>query len=255
MGDRLALDIGNTRTSIGLFRGGEILAQWRITTIHWTADDLWVILRTLLTDAGYSLPESLAYASVVPQVRHSVNELSLRYLGVVPVEVTHETAGVKLKYEYPGEIGADRLANVAGAILLDSLPAIIADFGTATTFDVIDRDGCYLGGVITPGVGTSASDLFKKAEKLSPVDLEFPDSVLGKSTRDAVCSGVLLGAVGGADYIVGKLIEELDMKPVLWATGGWAQAIAEKCRNVFRIYPELTITGIDLIGERQKKNG
>jgi len=101
MANRLVLDIGNTRTVLGLFRGEKILVQWRITTTHWTADDLWVIISSLLTDGKYPVPDALAYASVVPQVRHSVNELALRYLEVEPVEVNYMNAGIKLKYENP----------------------------------------------------------------------------------------------------------------------------------------------------------
>ena len=247
---RLVLDIGNTRTSVGVFVDRTLDVQWRITTTHWTADDLWVILRSLLRGNDFGLPDRLAFACVVPQVRHSVRILSKRYLGVESIEVTKDSAGIAIDYKYPHEIGADRLANAVGAITLGSPPAIIADFGTATTFDVINGDGTYLGGAIAPGVGTAAGELFKKAEKLNPVDLEFPESPLGQSTSEAVCSGVLLGAVGAADYIVDKLMGTIEGTPELWATGGWAPGIAGKCRNNFRIYPELTLVGIDRIGER-----
>lgn len=247
---RLVLDIGNTRTSVGVFVDGSLEVQWRITTTHWTADDLWVILRSLLNSSDSSIPERISFACVVPQVRHSVRILSRRYLGNEPIEVTQDSSGIDIDYRFPHEIGADRLANAAGAIFLGSTPAIIADFGTATTFDVINGNGSYLGGAIAPGVGTAAGELFKKAEKLNPVDLEFPVSPLGQSTSEAVCSGVLLGAVGAADYIVDKLKTAVNGVPELWATGGWAPGIAGKCRNDFRIHPELTLVGIDLIGER-----
>lgn len=247
---RLVLDIGNTRTSVGVFTDRTLDVQWRITTAHWTADDLWVILRSLLRANDCDLPDCVAFACVVPQVRHSVRILSKRYIGVESIEVTQDSSGIAIDYKFPHEIGADRLANAAGVIALGSPPAIIADFGTATTFDVINGDGTYLGGAIAPGVGTAAGELFKKAEKLNPVDLEFPESPLGQSTSEAVCSGVLLGAVGAADYIVDNLKSTVEGTPELWATGGWAPGIAGKCRNNFRIYPELTLVGIDRIGER-----
>ena len=123
-------------------------------------------------------------------------------------------------------------------------------FGSATTFDVISRKGFYLGGAITPGVGTAAAELFKKAEKLNPVDLEFPDSPLGKSTAEAVCSGVLLGAVRAADHIIDELLKVIKGVPEIWATGGWAPGIAGRCRNPMKVCPELTLVGIDQIGER-----
>lgn len=247
---RLVLDIGNTRTSVGVFIDGSLDIQWRITTTHWTADDLWVILRSLLKANDSGLPERVVFACVVPQVRHSVRILSKRYLGVESIEVNQESSGIAIDCKFPHEIGADRLANAVGALALGSPPAIIVDFGTATTFDVINEAGTYLGGAISPGVGTAAGELFKKAEKINPVDLEFPESPLGQSTSEAVCSGVLLGAVGATDYIVDKLKSTVKGTPELWATGGWAPGIAGKCRNNFKIYPELTLVGIDRIGER-----
>jgi len=252
---RLVLDVGNTRTSVGLFNGGQLESQWRITTAHWTADDLWVILRTLLAEATPELPDSAAYASVVPQVRHSVRNLCRRYLGIEPLEVTPETAGIQINYKYPHELGADRLANAAGAAVRGTLPAIVADFGTATTYDVVDLDGVYLGGAIAPGVGTAAAELFKKAERVNPVDLEFPPSALGRDTGEAVRSGVLLGAVGATDYIITHLSEFVDGDPVLWATGGWAEGIAGRCIHDLKICPELTLVGIDSIGARAERRG
>ncbi|RKZ08478.1 pantothenate kinase [Candidatus Fermentibacteria bacterium] len=247
---RLVLDIGNTRTSVGVFVDGRLDVQWRITTRHWTADDLWVILGSLLKADDYDLPGGLAYACVVPQVRHALLNLSRRYIKADPVEVTVETAGVTIDYGFPHELGADRLANTAAVLSLGSTPAIVLDFGTATTFDVISREGVYIGGAITPGVGTAAAELFKKAEKLNPVDLQFPASALGKSTSEAVCSGVLLGAVGAADHIIDELCKVIEGVPEIWATGGWAPGIAGKCRNLMKVCPELTLVGIDCIAER-----
>jgi type III pantothenate kinase len=246
---RLVLDIGNTRTSVGIFDNGRLDIQWRITTSHWTADDLWVILRSLLKADNCDIPEGVAYACVVPQVRHALLNLSRRYINVNPVEVTVETSGIAIDYKFPHELGADRLANAAGVLKLGSSPAIVVDFGTATTFDVISSKGAYVGGAITPGVGTAAGELFKKAEKLNPVDLEFPVSALGGSTVEAVCSGVLLGAVGAADYIIDELVKVINGDPEIWATGGWAPGIAGKCRNRMKVCSELTLVGIDCIGE------
>ncbi len=248
--ERLVLDVGNTKTAVGVFVDGKLAESWRITTFHWTADDLWVIMGSLLGSGGTGLPQAMAFATVVPQVRHSLREFSGRFLEVEPVEVDVETAGVKIKYDYPGEIGADRLANTVGAMKLGGLPAIVVDFGTATTFDAVDASGAFLGGVISPGVGTAAAELFKKAEKLNPVDLRFPDTVIGKSTSHAVRSGVLLGAVGATDYIVRRLISEMEGEPTVWATGGWAEMMTAHCDTGMKLCPELTLVGIDSIGER-----
>jgi type III pantothenate kinase len=252
---RLVLDIGNTRTVMGLLEEGELRAQWRVGTSHWTADELWVLVRSLLELPGSRPPGAVAFASVVPQVRHSMYGLCDRYLGVEPVEVGPSTAGIEIGYLFPHELGPDRLANAAGALRMDRAPAIVADFGTATTFDVIDAAGRYAGGAISPGVGTSAADMFKKAERLNPVDLEFPRTPLGRTTAEAIRSGVLYSAVGAADHMVGLLSECVEGEPVLWATGGWARGIGPRCSAGFRVCPELTLLGIDEIGRRNSPKG
>ena len=252
---RLVLDIGNTRTVMGLLDQGEILGQWRVGTAHWTADELWVLVRNLLELPERTAPDAVAFASVVPQVRHSVCGLCRRYLNLEPVEVTALTAGIEIGYLFPHELGADRLANAAGALRLGNAPAIVADFGTATTFDVIDEAGRYLGGAIAPGVGTSAAEMFKKAERLHPVDLEFPDTPLGRTTSEAIRSGVLHSSVGAADHMVRLLAECVHGDPTLWATGGWARGIGPRCSSEFRVCPELTLLGIDEIGRKNQTKG
>lgn len=247
---RLALDIGNTKTAAGLFSDNGLERTWRIGTSHWTADDLGVIMRVLLAEAGGARPGLVSYACVVPQVRHSVEGMCRTWLDSVVLEVTAATAGLSIDYPEPSELGPDRIANAVAAVERGSIPCIVADFGTATTFDVIDSRGAYRGGAIAPGVGTAAADLFRKAEKLSPVDLTFPDGALGTSTADAVRSGVLLGAAGAADRMVELLSAYLDRPPVLIATGGWAPGIAPRCRCGFEVIPELTLVGIDCVGRR-----
>lgn len=199
------------------------------------------------------MPSSMAFACVVPQVCHTLVSMALKRLGVKPVAVGNETAGISVSCDHPHEVGADRLANAYGAILSGPLPAIVADFGTATTFDVIDESGSYIGGAIAPGVGTAAGELFKKAEKLNPIDIEFPGDPLGRNTADAIRSGVLYGAVGAADYMVRLLSRSVAGEPVLWATGGWAAALGQKCESPFRVCPELTLVGINGIGLRNSE--
>ncbi len=250
---RLAVDVGNTKTALALFEGGELLDQWRIRTLHWTADELWITIEALLRTSGHGLPADMCFASVVPQVCHSLVSMAEKRLGIRPVEVNHTTAGIQMDYIYPHEVGPDRLANACAAVIAGSLPAIVADFGTATTFDVIDSSGRYAGGAISPGVGTAAGELFKKAERLSPIDLEFPASATGRTTADAVRSGVLHGAAGAADHMVDLLSAELGQEPVLWATGGWGKGLAMHCRHSFRVCPELTLMGINEIGRRNRE--
>jgi type III pantothenate kinase len=256
---RLAADVGNTRTSFGLFENGSLLHRWRVETRHWTTDELWLLVNGLLQTVGGKAPESVAFACVVPQLRHSLLELCSDRLGVGVIEVDPDTAGIEVDYPFPSELGADRLSNAAAALKLGGPPAVVADFGTATTYDVIDDKGRYVGGAIAPGIGISASELFKKAEKLNPVDLGFPPSPLGRSTAQAIQSGVLFGAVGAADRLVELLSSELQGEPTLWATGGWAAGIVSRSRHRFRVVPELTLIGIDEIGrlneEVRSQNG
>ena len=250
---RLAIDVGNTKTALALFEQNNLLGQWRIRTQRWTADELRVLTEMLLKSEGFSAPDDVTFACVVPQVRHTIVNMCEKWLKLTPVNVSCETAGIELGYLYPHEIGPDRLANVVGAIISGKLPAIVVDFGTATTFDVITSEGKYLGGAISPGVGTSAGELFKKAERLNPVDLRFPDHAVGRTTADAIRSGVLFSAVGAADYIVDLISSEFETAPELWATGGWGKALAGKCRHKFQICPELTLLGINEIGRKNRE--
>lgn len=253
---QLAVDVGNTKTALGLFEMGRLVSQWRVRTEHWTPDELWVLVYSLFKASGAPMPSVVAYACVVPQVTHALVGFSRRWLGSEPIEVNHETAGIAVDYPNPAELGPDRLANAVAALLKGQPPAIVADFGTATTFDVIDSRGMYIGGAILPGVGTAASELFKKAERISPVDLEFPGNPLGRSTVEAVRSGVLHGAVGSADRMVELLAGETGGNPLLLATGGWAAAICPMCRARFTVCPELTLLGIDTVGrKRRSMNG
>lgn len=250
---RLAIDVGNTKTALALFENGDLLGQWRIRTQRWTADELRVLCEALLKGESFSNPDDVAFACVVPQVRHTIINMCRNWLNIDPVNVSSQTAGIELDYLYPHEIGPDRLANAVAAIMSGRVPAIVVDFGTATTFDVIDHAGRYLGGAISPGVGTAASELFKKAERLNPIDLTFPDGVIGRTTADAIRSGVLFSAVGAADHLIDLISSEFDSEPELWATGGWGEALGSRCRHNFKISPELTLIGIDEIGRRNRE--
>ncbi len=246
----LAMDVGNTKTAIGLFEGGDLLRSWRVSTRHWTPDELGLLLRAMLEGRGEQPPALLSFATVVPQVRHAIEKAAADYLGADFIEVCAATSGIRASYPRPEELGPDRIANAVAAVLLGNLPAIVADFGTATTFDVIDARGEYLGGAIAPGIGTAASELFRKAELLNPVDLDLPGSALGRTTAEAVRSGVLLGSAGAADRLVELLSPFAGDGAVHLATGGWAEGIAGVCRTPFVVIPALTLMGVNEVGRR-----
>ncbi|NLP04770.1 type III pantothenate kinase [Candidatus Fermentibacteria bacterium] len=250
---RLVLDIGNTKTAVGWYDDRKLVRSWRLRTRHWTSDDLGSALHVLLSSFGLAGPASVGFACVVPRLRHVVYLASVEWLSAEPLEVTFSTAGLIIEYPTPEELGADRISNAVAAVSMGCKPAIVADFGTATTFDVIDSSGAYLGGAIAPGVGTAAAELFRKAEKLSPVDLDLPERALGRSTSEAVKSGVLLGAAGAADRMTELLSEGLGGRPALLATGGWAPGLAPLCRSGFRVIPSLTLDGIAEVCRRNGK--
>lgn len=250
---RLVLDLGNTKTAVGWYEDRALVRSWRLRTRHWTPDDLGSALHVLLSSSGLPGPSSVGFACVVPRLRHVVSAASAAWFSADTLEVTPSTAGLTIDYPAPDELGADRIANAVAAVSMGFAPAVIADFGTATTFDVIDSRGAYLGGAIAPGVGTAAAELFRKAEKLNPVDLDLPERALGRSTPEAVRSGVLLGAAGAADRMAELLSEGLGGRPALLATGGWAPGLAPLCRAGFRVIPSLTLDGIAEVCRRNGK--
>ncbi|HOA05186.1 MAG TPA: type III pantothenate kinase [Candidatus Fermentibacter daniensis] len=249
----LALDVGNTKTSVGLFDGGDLLMSWRVATRHWTADELGLLLVSMMQRTDAAAPGLVTFATVVPQVRHSIEIASREYLKADVIEVCISTSGIPTAYPRPEELGPDRIANAVAAVLLGNLPAIVADFGTATTFDVIDAGGAYLGGAIAPGIGTAASELFRKAELLNPVDLDLPGSALGRTTAEAIRSGVLLGSAGAADRLVELLTPYAGEGAVFISTGGWAEGISGVCRTPFVVIPALTLMGVNEVGRRCTK--
>jgi len=253
---RLAIDVGNTNTVLGLFENGGPVFRWRVRTACRTPDELLALVTGLFRASDAPMPGAAAFACVAPRVTDALREFSRKWIGGEAVEVNPDTAGLEIDYPNPGELGPDRLANAAGALLVADPPVIVADFGTATTFDVIDGRGRFLGGAILPGVGTAASELFRRAERLNPLDLRFPEHPMGRSTGEAVRSGVLWGAVGAADRMVELLSGAVRGTPALLAAGGWAETVCPRCNAPFRIYPDLTLSGIDSIGRKKRgENG
>jgi type III pantothenate kinase len=250
----LAVDIGNTQTAIGLFDEADSLVYTgRITTVaEATSDELRVLISSLFSidDIEESTIDQVIVASVVPALtEHWVmlgNSLGAQQVMVVDAE---QCAGLAIRLDEPSEAGADRLANAVGATVRYGAPAIVVDFGTATNIDVIGADGAYRGGVISPGLETSAAALFDHAARLSAVDLEAPDHVVGTSTKSAVQSGLLYGEAAKVDGLVMQIIAEIadahaDRLPVVIATGGLAPRLAPLCTTVQSIDADLTLYGL-----------
>lgn len=250
----LAIDVGNTQTVIGLFDGEALGAHWRISTdATLTADELRVKIGGLLGTEGLAWGDvgHMIVSSVVPSLTDEYDEVGLRATGQRPMSVGPGLkTGMAIHYDNPREVGADRIVNGVAAYAEHGGPVVVVDFGTATTIDVIDEDGAYLGGAIAPGLETSAEALFAKAARLSKVDLEDPGAVIGKNTRASVQAGLLLGEAARVDGLVRRVWAELGVETPVVATGGLAERMAPLCETITFVDPDLTLKGLRIVFER-----
>ena len=249
----LAIDIGNTNITLGLYDGEVPGPRWRLSTAsEKTADEYGLYLLGLLRRAGFdaSSVTDAAISSVVPQLTGQFAESCRKYLKceALVIEGSSKT-GVAIKCDNPSEVGSDRIVDAAAVRKLYGGPACIVDFGTATTFDAVDRGGDYLGGAIAPGVGISAEALFRRAAKLPKVDLDRPPAVIGRSMVQSLQSGLLFGYVGLVEGMVARFRDILgeDMKVI--ATGGLAEIIAKETDVISVVAPWLTLDGLRIIYE------
>jgi type III pantothenate kinase len=252
----LVIDAGNTNVTLGLFRGPELLAQWRLTTDRErSSDDYGTQVRDLFERDHIDLKqvEAIAIASVVPPLNPSLSRMSEVWFGLTPLFVDHTTVtGLKILYDSPAELGADRIVDAVAGVAKYGAPCIVVDFGTATTFNAVNAEHEYLGGVIAPGIKISAEALFSRAAKLPPVEIKRPDRVIGSSTVGAMQSGLFYGYAGLVDGILEKMIAEMDATPRVIATGGLAPLIAGASRFIEIIDPTLTLDGLRLVYEKTR---
>ena len=247
----LAIDIGNTNIKLGIFEGETLRATWQMATrIHHTADEYATILLNLLHHRDINEPDikGIALCSVVPPLTATFEELFQQYFHVPPLVVG---AGVKtevhIRMDNPREVGTDRIVNAAAAHHLYDGPIIIADLGTATTFDTVSKEGDYLGGAIAPGIVTASESLFMRAAMLPRVELIAPKHAIGTNTIDAMQSGIVFGYVGLIENIVARIQQELEGKARVVATGGYAELIAKETKAIEVVNPDLTLIGLRLI--------
>lgn len=250
----LAVDIGNTQTVLGLIHGRAIESRWRMATdATLTSDEIRVKISGLLALDGHDHDaiDGVAIASVVPSLTAAYEDLAERITGTRPLVIGPGVkTGLAIAYENPREVGADRIVNAVAAIEAHGAPVIVVDFGTATTLDVVDSTGAYLGGAIAPGIETSAEALFRRAARLSAVDLEPPTRVIGRSTRESVQAGLLFGEAARVDGLVRRTWAELGYECPVVATGGLAERISPLCETVTAVDVDLTLTGLALVWER-----
>jgi type III pantothenate kinase len=252
-------DIGNTNVVMGLYRGAELMTHWRVATDHRKmADEYAMLILDLFDRAGQSRTdvEGVVIASVVPPLTGIFEKLSTRYFGQTPLVISEAIqTGVRVRYDNPAEVGADRVVNAVAVYRNHGGPACVVDFGTATTFDALSREGDYLGGAIAPGIGIAAEALFQRTAKLPRVDLVRPPAVIGKNTIHSMQAGLLFGYVGLVEGMVARFRAELgaDMKVI--ATGGLAALVAAETDVIDAIEPWLTLEGLRLIWETNQRAG
>jgi type III pantothenate kinase len=246
----LTADVGNTETVLGVFDGPELEHTWRLSTeARRSADELALLLSGLLEQRGLSLEKlsGVCIASVVPDVTRHLRDLAATYLSFDPVIVGPGTkTGVSVLTDNPREVGPDRIVNTLAAFTRFGGPSIVVDFGTSTNFDVVSDRGEFLGGVIAPGIEISASALVQRTARLTRVELEAPDDVVGTNTVDSIRSGLVFGTAGQVDGIVERIRERLGGATVI-ATGGLAPVVLPHCRSVDHHEPFLTLEGLRLV--------
>jgi type III pantothenate kinase len=255
----LAIDIGNTHTVIGVYRGSDLVADWRMASLtHRTADENWLTLKSFCADAGIDTAEvkAVGISSVVPDLTFVFEHLARKHFLVEPVTISGTLEfGVRIRYKDPSAVGADRLCNAVAGFEKYGGPLIIIDFGTATTYDVVSREGDYLGGVITLGLESAAAELHRRAAKLPRIELRFPPSAIGQDTASSMQSGVLFGNVDAVEGIVKRIRAELPTHARVIATGGLAKVIAAHTHVIEAVEPSLVLDGIRLILERLATKG
>ena len=250
----LVIDAGNTNTSLGVYRGAELVAHWRLTTNRArTVDEYGVHARNLFALAGldFKAIDAIAIASVVPPLNYTLKTMAETYFHLTPLFVDHTVdSGVKILYEPASDVGADRIVDAVAAVHKYGAPCIVVDFGTATTFNAINKNSEYVGGIITPGIMISSDALFERTAKLPRVDIRRPQKVIGTSTITAMQSGLYHGYIGLVDGVLRKMLGELEGKVRVIATGGLASLIATGSEFIELVDGTLTLEGLRLVYER-----
>ena len=246
----LAVDVGNTNTVLGVFDGEKLVDSWRTKTdARSTADELAFMWRGLLGDVDIT---GIAVCSTVPAILHEVRSLIERYYIDMPSVIVEPgvRTGVPLHYDNPKEVGADRIMNALAAYHLYGGPAVVVDFGTSTNFDVVSAKGEFLGGALAPGIEISIDALAARGARLFKVELVRPRSVIGKSTVEALQSGLLYGFTGQVDGVVRRIVAELGGQAAVIATGGLANLVIAESETIQNYEPDLTLIGLRIVFDR-----
>jgi len=255
----LVMDVGNTNTVLGLFRGDELIHDWRIRTeVNATVDEFGVLFRNLFISCELKTKDvtDIAISSVVPPIINTLEGFCHKYFNITPLIVGPGIrTGMPIFYDNPKEVGADRIVNAVAAYETYKQATIVVDFGTATTFDYISERGEYLGGVISPGIMISCEALFQKASKLPRVEIfARPRSILAKNTIASMNAGIVYGYAGLVEGIVARIKAEAKIELKVVATGGLATLIASECPAIDEVDDYLTLRGLKIIFDRNRKS-
>jgi type III pantothenate kinase len=249
----LVIDVGNTNLTLGLYQADKLGPHWRLATDHARMPDEYGLQFLGLLEHASQAPGGLTgvcLASVVPHLTQRVVDACQQYLSQSPLVVdTGVKTGIRIRYEDPRAVGADRVADAVAALKLYGGPACIVDFGTATTFNALTKDGEYLGGAIAAGIGLASEALFTHAAKLQQIDLQRPPSVIGRNTVHAMQAGLLFGYVSMAEGMVARFRNELGVEMKVIATGGQAELVARETKVIDILAPSLTLDGLRIIWE------
>jgi len=251
------IDVGNTNIVMGVYDGHELSHHWRVATVRdRTEDELGIIVKGLFQDKGIRFQDikAVVISSVVPPLMFALERMCDKYFGVKPLVVGPGIkTGLNINMENPREVGADRIVNAVAGLEIYGPPLIIVDFGTATTFCVLNERGQYLGGPIAPGIGISTEALFQRAAKLPRIELVRPPIVVGRNTVSNIQSGVYYGFIGQVDGIVSRIKQEMGLPFKVIATGGFAKLIAADSYTIEEVDSFLTLKGLRMIWEKNRQ--
>jgi len=241
----ITVDVGNTETTVGRFRGAELEESWRLTSGRTTSDELRLLLMSMFDSEGSGAQSVLC--SVVPALTAPWRTALRAVTGREPFEVTAKDSPIALQVTEPDSVGPDRIANAFGGRALHGSPCIVVDLGTATTFDCVSKQGAFVGGAIAPGLSTAAEELFRRAARLANVELRRPERAVARTTAENLRVGVLWGYAALVDGLVRRMRSELGGRPKVVATGGLAPMVAPECETVDLVDDGLTLKGLQLL--------
>lgn len=253
----LAVDIGNTNITIGMFEGDDLVGTFRMTTdIQRTSDEYGIFISQAVQLKGTgSEVEGVIISSVVPNIMYSFESGIRKYLKVTPIIVGVGTkTGIKIQTAHPAEIGADRIVDAVAGYELYGGPILVMDYGTATTFDVINEEGGFIAGITSPGIKLAANALWSGTAKLPEIEIKKPDSILAKDTITSMQAGLVYGYIGQTEYIIRKVKEEMGLEYMhVVATGGLGKIIADATDEIEVYDPDLTLKGLKIIYNKNKR--